>query len=316
MLDVHQMHVFMVAAETLNFSRAAVRLHMTQPSVTQHIRALEDRFGKPLFLRTGHRLSLTEAGLALLPLARDLVSMSLRTEEVMESLKGEVQGHLVIGCTTTPGKYILPSLLASFLRQYPRVSATVQVTSRANALSRLAEGMYQVALSSVYEYDRQIEFHKFISEEIVLIVPPQHPWAARGEIELDELLEERFILREETSGTFAVVRDSLAKRGMMIDQIKRILTVGNSEAIAFAVQEGVGAAFVSRLVAQRFAVGKVALVKINGVEMHRDIYLLQHWQRSATSAQIAFWQYITDPDNDVRRSLIADVSNGAVVESV
>ena len=98
MLDVHQLNVFLVSAETLSFTQAAQRLHMTQPSVSQHIQGLEHHFDMQLFLRTGRALELTEAGLALLPLAREAVELSIRIDETMESLKGKVFGHLMVGC--------------------------------------------------------------------------------------------------------------------------------------------------------------------------------------------------------------------------
>ena len=126
MLDVHQLNVFLAAAEALNFTQAAQRLHMTQPSVSQHIQALERHFDLPLFIRSGRSLELTDAGLALAPLARDAVSLSIRIDETMESLKGDIYGHLIVGCTTTPGKYILPQVLAQFHRKFPQVARYLQ----------------------------------------------------------------------------------------------------------------------------------------------------------------------------------------------
>ena len=92
---------------------------MSQPSVSQHIQALEQHFEQELFRRNGRHIELTDAGRAL-PLARDMVSRSDNIETMMKSLQGEVYGHLLVGCSTTPGKYILPHLLAHFHRRYPR----------------------------------------------------------------------------------------------------------------------------------------------------------------------------------------------------
>lgn len=310
MLDTHQLQVFLAAAETLNFSRAAERLHLSQPSVTQHIQLLEAHFGVPLFLRAGRRVSLTEAGARLVPLAREMVMASIRTDEIMESLKGEVHGELRIGCSTTPGKYVLPPLLADFMRLYSRVEAVVNVTSRDRALRMLSDGRVHLALSSVFEYSSEIEFHRFITEPIVLITPPDHPWALRGEIEPDELMDMRFILREETSGTYAVLRDGLAKIGMNITTLNRVLTLGNSEAIAFAVQEGIGVGFVSRLVARRIVSNSVAQVRVKSLDLSQDVYIGRHLSHPATSAQAAFWQFVTDPKNSALERLRASLISG------
>ena len=120
MLDTHRLRVFLIAAETLNFSVAAKRLHMTQPSVSQHIQALEQQFGTELFVRSSRRLCLTEAGAVLVPMAEKMVTMAMHAQEVMSNLKGEVHGHLQVGCSTTPGKYILPKLLSKFIHSIRR----------------------------------------------------------------------------------------------------------------------------------------------------------------------------------------------------
>jgi DNA-binding transcriptional LysR family regulator len=298
MLDPHQMRVFLVAAEMLNFSRAAERLHMSQPSVTQHIHALETHFGSPLFIRTGKRLILTETGHALLPLARQLVSLSLRTQEVMESLRNEVYGHLMIGCSTTPGKYILPVLLADFMRQYPMVQATCHVHPRAVALELLEQGQVHFALSSsTEEFDNNIEFRKFMSDPVELIAPLNHPWAHRGTIDPEDLRSARFISREETAGTFRVARAGLAQVEINIADLQTALVMGNSEAIAIAVQQGVGVGFVSRMVASHMVEGKVAKIKVRGLDLCQNIYLCHHRLHPFNSAQAAFWEFANHTDN-------------------
>ncbi len=303
MLDSHQLRVFLAAAETLNFSQAARRLHMSQPSVTQHIRNLESHFGMPLFLRTNRKLSLTEAGMTLLPLARDVVHTAVRADEVMDTLKEEVHGQLWIACSTTPGKYILPSLMAEFLKQHPKVEATISVTSREAAMQLLNEGKAQIMLSSIYTYHHDIEFHKFITEPIVLIVPRNHPWAKRGSIEMDELRKVNMIMREASSGTYSVVRDGLAQRGFDLGELRRVLTLGSSEAIAFAVQEGVGVGFVSMLVARRIVCDQVAVVKIDDLDLAQDIYVGQHRRLPSTPAQAAFWKKAVDEHSQAKHKI-------------
>ncbi|OJX40625.1 MAG: hypothetical protein BGO78_06480 [Chloroflexi bacterium 44-23] len=297
MLDPHQLRVFLAAAETLNFSQAARHLHISQPSVTQHIRNLETHFGMQLFDRSNRKLTLTEAGTTLLPLARDLVLKAVRADDLMDTLKEEVYGHLTIACSTTPGKYILPSLMADFLNRHPKVEATITVTSREVAMQRLNEGSAQIIVSSLFTYHPDIEFHKLMSEPVVLIVPQNHPWAKRQVVSIDELRNVNVILREQTSGTYQVVRDGLARRGFDITELKKVLTLGNSEAIAFSVQEGIGVGFVSKLVAKRVVCEQVAAVEVAGVELTQDIYIGQHRRMASTSAQMAFWKMSTDTNS-------------------
>lgn len=298
MLDTHQLRVFLAAAETLNFSQAAKRLHMSQPSVTQHIHNLETHFGMQLFIRAGRKLALTEAGVTLLPMARDLVLSAIRADEMMDTLKEEIHGQLWIACTTTPGKYILPTLMADFLKKYPKVEAFISVSNRNDAMSLLNEGKAQIMVSSVFNYHPDIEFHKFITEPLVLIVPKNHPWTRRESINLDELRKANLILREKSAGSYMVLRDGLAQKGFDISDLHKILTLGNSEAIAFAVQEGVGVGFVSMLVAQRIVKDQVAIVKIDDLELSQNIYIGQHRRLPSTSAQVAFWKMVIEPQSD------------------
>jgi DNA-binding transcriptional LysR family regulator len=305
LLDPHQLAIFLAAAEALNFSRAAERLGMSQPSVTQHIHALEQHFDTPLFIRTGNRITLSEAGQALVPLARQMVAVSQRTGEVMEALKGEVQGQLNIGCSTTPGKYILPVLLADFMRRYPRVQATCNVSQRTQALQMLEDGRVHLAFSSsLDEFSGNIEFRKFISDPVVLIVPLGHRWTGVESIPAQELRGERFIFREEEAGTFRVVRSGLARVGVNVSDLHPVLTLGNSEAIAIAVQQGMGVGFVSKIVYKRIVEDQVGVVKIDGVKLTQDIFIGRHRYNPSPRVQTAFWDYVLDEKNEIVRDLV------------
>ena len=300
MLDVHQLNVFAVAAETLNFTQAAQQLHMTQPSVSQHIQGLERHFDTQLFLRNGRNLELTDAGMALLPLAKEAVMLSMRIDEAMASLKGGLYGHLIVGCSTTPGKYILPHLLARFHRKYPQVRVTCQVSPQVDALQSLEDGNAHFALFSLpHDSFSDVEAISFICDPIILIAPLNHPWAKRGEIEAQELVEEDFIMRESSSGTVSAVREALAEHGISMSDLHILITLGNAEAIAMAVQEGIGVGFVSKLVIDRLCHNQVAEVRVRGMDICRQIYIGRNSRRLATNAQKAFWDFLTVEHTDL-----------------
>lgn len=294
MLDTHQLNVFLAAAETLNFTQAAARLHMTQPSVSQHIQSLEHHFGQALFIRSGRTLELSEAGMALVPLARDIVGRSVHIEEMMKSLEGEVHGHLLVGCSTTPGKYILPHLLAKFHRLYPQVRVSCHVASQMESLERLCAGEIHLVLVSQPEMaPRELELRMFTVDPVVLIAPLDHPWAERDVIEPEELYSGDFILREDGSGTKQAVEAGLTAVGIEPDRLETLLILGNSEAIALAVEEGIGVGFVSNMVYTKLVQDRVALVNVNGLHIQRDIFIGRHSRRPATVAQTAFWDFIS-----------------------
>jgi DNA-binding transcriptional LysR family regulator len=295
MLDVHQLNVFLSAAETLSFTQAAKNLHMTQPSVSQHIQGLERHFDTQLFLRNGRTLELTDAGLALLPLVREAVSLSLRIDETMESLKGNIYGHLIVGCSTTPGKYILPLVLARFHREYPQVRVTCNVMPQSNALKSLVDGEAHFALFSIAnETYADIEAVPYMCDPIVLIAPLDHPWAQCEAIEPQDLVQGDFILREPGSGTFDAVREALAAHNISTGDLSVLITLGNSEAIALAVQEGIGVGFVSKMVVDRICPRQVSVVRVRGLDICREIFVGRNSRRPATGAQTAFWNFLAE----------------------
>jgi DNA-binding transcriptional LysR family regulator len=311
MLDTHRLRVFLIAAENLNFSIAAKRLHMTQPSVSQHIQALEQQFGTELFVRSSRRLCLTEAGAVLVPLAEKMVTMSMHAQEVMNNLKGEVHGHLLVGCSTTPGKYILPKLLSKFIYLFPQVQATCQVQSRQETLMQLSQGKVHLALASTHEFDKDCEFSKLYEDKIVLVAPLDHPWAKEGRATLDDLFNARLILREQDSGTYKVVKQGLENFGTRIEELQPVLTLSNAEAIALAVEEGLGVGFVSEVVVSRLVSERVATIHIDGLSerLRQDIYLGRNMLQPSTIAQKAFWDFVTSATNQISKTISFEILN-------
>ncbi len=295
MLDTHQLNVFLIAADTLNFTQAARLLHMSQPSVSQHIQTLEQSFGQPLFVRLGRRIDLTDAGRELVPLARDMVRRSVQIEETMKSLEGEVHGHLLVGCSTTPGKYILPQLLARYHHNYPKVRVSCTVAAQGEVFKMLCDGEVHVAMiSEPFLSSQDIETRTYMTDPIILIAPLDHPWAIRGEIDIEELKDGDYIFREVGSGTETIVRSSLAGSGISTSDLSTLLTLGSSEAIALSVQEGIGVGFVSGIIVTKLVEGRVAPIRIRGLTIERDIHMGLHTRRPATVAQQVFWDFINN----------------------
>jgi DNA-binding transcriptional LysR family regulator len=183
------------------------------------------------------------------------------------------------------------------MRRHPQVTATCQVTPRRQAVADLCDGLVHLALASPTEFCGTVEFRKFISDPIRLIAPTDHPWAMRGEIEPAELLDADFIMREDGCGTYEVAARGLADIGVPIAQLRTVLTLGNSEAIALAVEEGLGVGFVSQIVITRLVAGRVIPVSVCGLSMQQDVYIGRNTNLPGTTAQNAFWDFATQSDN-------------------
>jgi len=300
MLNIHQLDVFITAAETLNFTATAKRSHLTQSSVSQIIKTLENQLGMELFKRKGRALQITDAGNMLLPMAREIVEGSIRAAERMELLKKEVHGHIIVGCNTAPGKYVLPVLLSKFNEVYPLVRFTCTVLPQDQTLTKLAEGDIHFAFTNIGDMNQgTTEIQLYLQEPLVLIVPNGHAWTKNGQIEPQQLYEERFVMRELGSGTYRSVQKGLAELGIDIAKLNVFMEMGTSEAIALAVQQGLGVGFISNMIVQKICRDNVSIVKIRDLEILQNIYFGRQTVHPTTSAEVAFWNFIHSLDPSI-----------------
>jgi DNA-binding transcriptional LysR family regulator len=302
MTQLSELKVFVTAAEELSFTRAAERLHLSQAAVSQNIQALERQFGVELFIRRGRTLRLSEAGQALLPLAREVLNAARRLGKAMSEIEGEVAGELFVGCSTTSGKYLLPSLVAAFRREYPLVRVGVKVLTRDDVLSRLLDGRLALGVVSHRPDQLDLEYMPLFEDRVILIVAPEHPWAAYGRALPADLVDEPIIMREERAGTTQVVQEGLARHNISPDMLNIVLEIGNAEAIEMAVEEGIGIAFVSELAAARgLALGRVKQVEVVGLDLRRTIFMARSTREPLTRTQERFWEFVQS-----RRQLLAE----------
>ena len=312
MLDIYEMLIFLAAAETGSFSEAGRRLQLSQPAVSMQIRSLEKRLDVLLFHRAGRHISLTEAGQALVPMARQLVNQAIQVQETITALQGTVTGTLRIACSTTAGRYVLPRLIAGFVDCHPLVQVVCTVSGRSEAINVLLAGEAQIAITSLRELSRELEYRHFLFDPIALIVHPSHPWARRDAIGVADLPSGRFVLREPAAGTYQTVADALAEHGMTVRDLASVMTLGNSEAILVAVMEGIGAAFLSRRAAARaIADGHVIEVPVEGLQMAQQLHLVRRAEHTMSTVATAFWDFVYAPDN---RHLLNGAAGGGQCE--
>jgi DNA-binding transcriptional LysR family regulator len=291
-IELSSLRVFLAAAEENNFSQAAKRLHMSQSAVSQHIQAIEQAYNIELFLRRGRSIALSEAGESLLPMAREVLRSARLLEDNLHNINHKVGGDLLIACSTSAGKYLMPPLLSMFQEQYPAVHPRVKVMSRDNVIERLLSQKIPMGVSSKIIEHRDIECQPLFDDRIFLIVPTNHPWAAYGRATPDDLLDQKIIMREEVSGTCETVMQELKKFSISPDMLNVTMELGSSDAIEMAVECGVGIAFVSEMVAARgLAFGRVKKVEVTGMDLKRTVFIARHVNYPFTRAQSLFWEF-------------------------
>ena len=299
MIDLLKLKAFIYAAENLSFSEAGKLLHLSQPTISHHIKNLEETMGVALFQRAGTTIKLTEAGRLLLPWAHKLIHQANEVQEMMESLQQNIIGQLRIACSTTSGKYILPQLAGRFCQQYPGIKVSILTCTQEYIVPQILESEANLAVVSSYDLcNNEFECQSFFTDHVTLIVPKDHAWAKRDEIEPDELLGEPMILREASSGTRRMLFTELAKHDIKLDDLNVFLELGNAEAIVSMVQAGFGISFVSMLAATCAVSQKqVMAVPVRKVNLQRQIYMIRRKLESPNRPQEVFWRFIHDPSN-------------------
>jgi DNA-binding transcriptional LysR family regulator len=298
MIELMKMEAFLHAAENLSFSEAARQMHLSQPTISHHIKGLERELGVELFDRSSAALRLTEAGRMLLPWAHKLIRQSIEMQEMMASFQDKIVGHLRIACSTTSGKYILPQMAARFHLRYPWVRVTILTCTAEHVVPRLLEEQANIGVLSREAVEEDLDSQVFFTDRIELIVPYSHPWAKQEAIEPSDLIGAPLILREPTSGTRKVLLNELSKHDLRIDNLDIFMEVGNAEAIVETVAAGYGISFVSRLSAQyALAQKKIVQVPVLGLDLQRQIYMVRRTIELPNRAQETFWGFIHDPFN-------------------
>ena len=298
MIDLLKVETFVHAAEHLNFSEAARILHLSQPTVSHHIKSLEQELGVVLFERDGTSIKLTEAGRLLLPWARRMLRNSIEIQEMMESLKEGIAGNLQIACSTTAGKYVLPQLAARFSLRHPNISTKLLRCTPISVVPNLLEKQANLGVVSYEIPGKEIEIQEFFKDLIIFIVPKDHPFVSRSTIQPEDLLGEPVMIRELTSGTRKIVLSELAKFDIHQEDLNIFMEIGNAEAIVRTVAAGYGVSFVSKLAAAcALERGNVVAVPIEGLNLLRKIYMVRRKLEHSNRPADAFWSFIHDPSN-------------------
>jgi DNA-binding transcriptional LysR family regulator len=290
-METRQLVVFCEVVERGSFSVAAQRLGITQPAVSLQIRALERRLGTQLLDRSARRVEPTEAGWRFYEGAQRLIALEEQLlEDVSRHADGVVRGTLEIGCSTGP-EIVIAALLCDFRLDYPEVRVALSVFDTQRVVERVGARQLEFGFVGAAPRHRGVEFEPFFRDEVILVVPPAHPFADRT-ISLDELEDATLIMMQEGAGVRQVIEDELRDRGIRLRDLDVRLELGLQESVKAAVRAGRGVTFISRTsVAAELAAGALAVARVEGFEPSREISLVRSSGRSSTRAGQLFLEF-------------------------
>lgn len=267
---VRQLQIFREAAAALSFAAVARRLHLTPAAVSFQIKQIEQASGFPLFERIGKKVVLTEAGRALNEYATTILRALDDADQHMASLRGMDSGTATIGLVST-AKYIAPELLARFQAEHPGITINLKEGNRRQILETLEKGEVDLAVMGQPPADAGVEATAFAPHPTVMIASPSHPLVGKRYLGLRALAQERFLVREEGSGTRALMERYFAAAGFR----PRIAMASTSnETIKQAVIAGMGIALLSRhTVGLELRMSLLATLDVEGLPLMRQWFV-------------------------------------------
>ncbi|MDY6862085.1 MAG: selenium metabolism-associated LysR family transcriptional regulator [Thermodesulfobacteriota bacterium] len=272
-MNLKHLELFCEIAEKKSFSKAAGVFSLTQPTLTEHIKSLEENLGLRLFDRLGREVLLTKGGEVLYGYAKKIIGLKLEAKKAIDSFKGKIEGGINIGASTIPGEYILPSLLKDFLTRFPKISVNLEIADTTKILERILNNQLELGITGAKIENSKLEYERFMQDELVLVAPTGFFSPKDKSVSLKRLKSLPFIFREKGSGTRIVIEKNFKNSGFDISQLNIVAVLGSTMAVMQAVKKGVGVSIVSHWAAKEYISSSIHL-KIDGLKLLRDFYLV------------------------------------------
>jgi DNA-binding transcriptional LysR family regulator len=288
-----KLKLFCTVAETRSFSKTSKIAHLSQPAVSLQIQALEEFFETKLFDRSGGEINLTPAGEILYHQAKHILEHYNDIEKDMRKISGAMKGGFTLGASTSIGNHVLPRVIIAFKKEHPKVKISMMVGNTKKIEELVKSGFIDFGLVAGECMGGKLKREAIMSEDLVLIVSRDHPWAKKRVVSILDILKEPFILREEGSGTRQKIEEYFAVHGISIHDMHVALVLGSTAAIKEAVEAGIGVSIVSKWAVQReVADGRLKLVTFREGNIQRDLSLLLPARKHLSHVMDEFLIYV------------------------
>jgi len=293
-MDLHRLEVFCKVVELKSFTRAAEAAFLSQPTVSEHIRSLEEMLGERLVDRLGREALPTQAGQILYRYAQKILRLRQEALQAIDSYRGTLSGHLSLGASTIPGTYILPQCIGAFKKLHPSIQITLFIDNSRKVADGVVRGDMEFGIVGARWSDPTLVWQEIFSDELILAVYPGHPFAGEKGVEPERLTGEPFIIRERDSGTRKVMTQLLEKH-LDLARLQVVAEMGSTEAVRQAIKSQIGIAILSRrAVAEDIEHGTLAAVPLQGLRLQRPFYLVTRKNRQLAPISAAFISFMEE----------------------
>ncbi len=288
-LTLQQLKLFDSVARNAGYTPAARELHLTQPAVSIQIKRLEEQLGLALFERVGKQILLTQAGKVVHESTLAILEKLSEMANVVEQIKGDVKGPLQLAVVTTT-KYFLPHLIGEFLQCYPDVEPRLRFTNRERVVERLDANLDDFVIMGQLPPNRNLVSHPFLENILVPVARPDHPLAKRKGVSLQELAAQRFLHREQGSGTRMRFEQLLQDNGL---EATPYMELGSMEAVKQGVMAGLGVAVLSlHALRLELETGRLSVLDVEGFPLKRQWYLVHQKGKALSLTAQTFLEFI------------------------
>lgn len=292
-MDFKQLEAFICVAEYHSFSRAAEQLHLTQPTISSRVAALEQELQIQLLQRPA--AVPTEAGVLLDRYARDILSLRDQALEALGQLSREIRGTVTVAASTIPGQYFLPRLLQAFRAEHPEVTFDVRLVDSAEAAGQVLSRSAELGFTGTLPEDPRCLSWEFADDRLVVITPnePRFREYLTTGFPVGELLRQPYISREKGSGTRIETESLLRQLGVDPTQLQTAVEVRSTESLKKMVSEGVGLAILSHSACEDYCqFGKLLAFDLQGTVLRRKLYLIRRRGSLLSPAAQAFCNFV------------------------
>ncbi|MEW6110366.1 MAG: selenium metabolism-associated LysR family transcriptional regulator [Nitrospirota bacterium] len=298
-MDIHHLKVFVSVFKNRSFSRASEQLNLTQPTISDHIKALEENFGCRLFDRLGRTIMPTREAELLYNHAVDIIEKAENLKEVMGKFKNEITGEIIVGASTIPGTYLIPPVIAEFQKKYPSITFSIIISDSGGIIEKILKHEIIIGLTGSRLGNNRLDYIPFMEDELTVISLPSI--SIPSSIRLESLKEFPMVIREEGSGTRREMEKILDSRGISPDDLRIAGVFGSTDAVKQAVKAGMGIAILSKFAVRDELKYKIFKeVKLSDMHMKRKFYIVTHKKRALPAAYSAFLSHIKKSSNPVK----------------
>jgi DNA-binding transcriptional LysR family regulator len=292
-VKLNQLEIFCKIVELGSFSKAAEALHLSQPTLTEHIKSLEDYLGVFVLDRLGREVLPTRAGEILYEYAQKMNDLNKEAEEEIKKFKGELKGELKVAASTIPGEYIVPGMLGRFREKFSGIHLSVMIEDTRRVITDILNNKIELGIVGAKVEDQKLEYYRFATDELILVAPNLAPWSEMRSITVERLKEIPMVLREEGSGTRMGLEKALKNQGFDNVDLKVTTTLGSTAAVIQAIKSGVGCSILSRrAVKDELEKGILKHIAIAKMKIIRDFHIVLRRGKSKSPLCEAFFAFL------------------------